>query len=230
MTNGKSIKLWTFATSSRGGIGALGQISKAYGKEMRQRPGEFPVVALGSSSYQHPNRSYGRIKVPTFEFTGSWVEAKLYLELVGESGKDAATATAVATTDLQKNVFQVYGEMATSSRIIGELLKFAKGDFLAGMDAVEVPIGTQVVPIMDTLSVGWTKWEDMRPVEQQYGLVIEGYQPPRRKDLGDLDENEWERDDDGKPRDPWQLGNQLVLAEYKPEKKEAAPKQPPKAA
>ena len=34
-----------------------------------------------------------------------------------------------------------------------------------------------------------------------------------RKDLGDLDESEWEIGDDGRRRDPWQFQNLLIMVD-----------------
>jgi hypothetical protein len=45
------------------------------------------------------------------------------------------------------------------------------------------------------------------------GPIAEGYVPPRRDTLGDLDEDAWETDDRGQPRDPWQLTNQIGMVD-----------------
>jgi hypothetical protein len=71
----KAEQFYTFATSSRGGLGALGELSKDYGQHLRQAPGEWPVVALEGDSYQHRIRSRGRIKFPIFRVVG-WAAAK----------------------------------------------------------------------------------------------------------------------------------------------------------
>ena len=119
-------------------------------------------------------------------------------------------AAPVSTTE-QPNYFELYGEQAAQRPIVGRLLKFNKGDWLAGQEQDDIPSGTKFIVHMDTLSVGWTKWAGDRPERTVSGLVIEGYVAPRRADLGDLDEALWELSDDGRPRDPWVLGNQVVL-------------------
>jgi hypothetical protein len=43
--------LYTFATSSRGGINAIGMLSKEYGKNMRVDPEALPIVELDSDSW-----------------------------------------------------------------------------------------------------------------------------------------------------------------------------------
>jgi hypothetical protein len=117
--------------------------------------------------------------------------------------------TTPATTE--PNLFEAYGNAATANAIEGMLLKFNKGDFIAGKEGEEVPIGTKLVAIMDTLSVGWKQWEDNVPGESRMGLVADGFQPPRRSDLGDTDKSKWETDDEDKKKDPWQFSNQLVM-------------------
>lgn len=52
---------------------------------------------------------------------------------------------------------------------------------------------------------GWVKFEDNAVVDRSHnGRVADGYKPPRRKELPDIDTAGWkEIDSDGKPRDPW---------------------------
>lgn len=109
------------------------------------------------------------------------------------------------------NAFEAYGAQAAQSNLVGQLLKFSKGDWLVGQSNTELKPGTKMVAVMDQLYVGWVKWEDNKPTEQLMGLIIEGYKPMNRKDLGDNDESLWEVDMQGKPRDPWQRTNYLVL-------------------
>ena len=65
--------------------------------------------------------------------------------------------------------------------------------------------------MMDSLTVGWVRWENNAPTEQRMGFVVEGFQPERRNDLGDQDKDRWEVDEKGQPRDPWQFTNYLIL-------------------
>jgi hypothetical protein len=113
----------------------------------------------------------------------------------------------------QKNMFQTYGEAATARAIEGTLLRFSKSDFLAGAssDATEVALGTRFVAVMDSLNIGWLRWDNNAPCEPRMGLIVDGFQPTRRSELGDLDKEMWERDSEGEPRDPWQFTNNLVL-------------------
>jgi len=65
-------RLFTFTTSSQGGIDAVGKLIGIYGKLLRQRPDEFPLIALGVRSYKHRNKAFGKIFAPMFEIVG-WV-------------------------------------------------------------------------------------------------------------------------------------------------------------
>ena len=119
--------------------------------------------------------------------------------------------SALATTE--RNAFEAYSEAASRSRIIGKLLKFSKGEYLAGQDGEEIPEGTQLVVNMDELLVGWQKWSNGKPADSAMGRVADGFKPPKRADLGDNDESLWETDDRGDRRDPWQLTNVAILKE-----------------
>jgi hypothetical protein len=113
--------------------------------------------------------------------------------------------------DLEPSYFESYGQSAANTPIVGRLLKFNKGDWLAGQDEEELERGTQLVAVMDQLFIGWIKWVDSKPEEQRLGKVVEGYRPEKRKELGDTDETLWEVDDQGRARDPWQFTNHLIL-------------------
>ena len=120
------------------------------------------------------------------------------------------------TTDLatnEVNPFLAYGRAANQRTIVGDILKFSKGDWSAGSNDEEIDEGTRFVAVMDELMVGWVKWENNRPVQHEMGRLIDGFRPAKRKDLGDNDETMWERDNRGEPRDPWQLTNYLILKE-----------------
>jgi hypothetical protein len=71
----ESGQLYTYATASRGGLQAIGKLSEAYGRKMTVRPRSFPVVLLGSDEYQHPNKQFGTIKIPTLEIDG-WTDRR----------------------------------------------------------------------------------------------------------------------------------------------------------
>ena len=106
-----------------------------------------------------------------------------------------------------------YGKSASAGRgsIVGKLLRFTKGEWLAGQDDEEIAVGTKVILNPDSLMAGWTRWEANKPAEQDMGPVIEGFQPKLRSALGWDDKTDWEEDTSGQKRDPWQFGNQVLM-------------------
>jgi hypothetical protein len=108
--------------------------------------------------------------------------------------------------------FAQYADAASPQSIEGVLLKFSKGDYLAGENGEEIPLGTEFVADMESLSNGWVLWgPDSKPVERRVGRVAEGFVPPRRTDLSYVNRDEWELDDKGEPRDPWSFESRIVL-------------------
>ncbi|HEX9321797.1 MAG TPA: hypothetical protein VF913_06710, partial [Xanthobacteraceae bacterium] len=102
-----------------------------------------------------------------------------------------------------KNPFEQYADAANSSSIIGQLLKFSKGDWLVGRDNEECS-EKALAAVVAGMVHGWVRWEDNRPAEQNMGLLIEGFVPSDRASLGHNDRALWEANNDGQPRDPWQ--------------------------
>lgn len=128
----------------------------------------------------------------------------------------AAQGSAQGGTQVQNlnlNPFEEYASQVAQSRLVGQLLKFSKGDYLAGQDGEEIPAGRKLVANMDQLALGWIKWVDNKPEQQLMGLLVEGFQAAKRADLGDTDEAVWEIDSQGKARDPWQFSNYLLMKE-----------------
>jgi hypothetical protein len=83
------------------------------------------------------------------------------------------------------------------------LLKFSKQGEFALSDVEMVPAGTRCIAHCDLMEIGWIKWVDGRPSgDSKVGLVADGFIPPRKSDLPDRDETQWEIED-GEPRDPW---------------------------
>jgi hypothetical protein len=86
------------------------------------------------------------------------------------------------------------------------LLKFVKGEYFAGIgnEAVQVPLGTQFLVAMATLTRGWAYWRDGRIVEAQIHRIVEGVPMPRREELSEYQkEQTWPPGPDGRPKDPW---------------------------
>lgn len=126
--------------------------------------------------------------------------------------RPATASLAEQSLGAELNVYEQYGAATAQTGIVGSLLKFNKGDWLAGQEEDELATGTKLVAIMDQLLIGWIRWEDNKPSQQLMGLLIEGHQPPKRATLGDTDHSQWDVDENsGQPRDPWQLTNHLIL-------------------
>ena len=89
-------------------------------------------------------------------------------------------------------------------------LKFAKGEWLSGVDEEEVEAGTEMVVNVAGITCGHIKWEDKVPVDESMTPIIEGMFTPR-EELGDLDRDLWETDDDGKPKDLWTRTTKVPL-------------------
>ncbi len=91
-TPGKNGDLFTFNASSKGAIGAIGKMCTAYGKDMRERPNEYPIIKLGFGSYMHSNKAFGKIKFPEFEIVG-WASKKEFDDVM-KADEPAARAAA----------------------------------------------------------------------------------------------------------------------------------------
>jgi hypothetical protein len=113
----------------------------------------------------------------------------------------------------EKNYFTEYARIAAGGgNIVGMLLKFSKGDWVAGQDNEEMEKGTRLIANMEALLVGWQRWEDARPAEQIMGPLVEGFRPPPRSELSFNDPKEWEQDEStGKPRDPWVYTHLMLM-------------------
>jgi len=111
-----------------------------------------------------------------------------------------------------RNWAEEYGDEAFQSNIVGDLLKFNKGEWLAGQDEEEIPLGTELVAAVHILQSGWMRWEDSKPVEIIMGMRSEGFRPPPRESLGHTDKSQW-GELNGKIIDPWRRTDTLLLAD-----------------
>jgi hypothetical protein len=117
------------------------------------------------------------------------------------------------TQSTVRDPYAAYGDEVAARPFQGDLLRYTKhGEYKAGQDQVKVPEGTKMLAYLPSLKRGYVKWHDSMPVATVMGLVSEGYQPPPREELGDLDEDEWELLND-RPIDPWQVTNHLVMCD-----------------
>lgn len=100
------------------------------------------------------------------------------------------------------------------------ILKFEKGDWYAGQEDEEIPIGTKLAANIMEAEWGWVRWHGGKPVERRMVLVASGQQPATRDALGHADEAMWDRDDQGRPRDPWQKMIEIPVREIEGERRE----------
>jgi hypothetical protein len=117
--------------------------------------------------------------------------------------------------ELALDPFGKYADAVAPRYIIGELLKFSKGDYYAGINNQMVALGTVLTVNMDELMAGWIKWWDGKPVEHVMVRVADYFPPMRRLEFGDNDKKQWETDVNGVPRDPWQFSNYLPMLDEK---------------
>lgn len=100
------------------------------------------------------------------------------------------------------------------------ILRCSKGDWLLGKDKDDVPLGTLFAVNFKGIEWGWVHWEDKQLVERRLGLIEEGYKPEPRRNLGFTDESLWERDDQGRPKDPWQQTIEIPAREIAGQRRE----------
>lgn len=92
--------------------------------------------------------------------------------------------------------------VANEEQAVGgvEFIRFVKTDFFIGDVKVT---GNEYLAHVPLLLRGWVKFGNGGIVERRVGKAADGFVVPKRDELGDLDESQWEKDAGGKPRDPW---------------------------
>jgi hypothetical protein len=95
-----------------------------------------------------------------------------------------------------------------SERIIkGSILKYNDRHYAKGKESEDVEEGTKLVVL--GAAAGWVRWQDGKPIE--YRMREPGRRLPEREELGDLDENQWERGPNSERKDPWQNTRYVYL-------------------
>lgn len=92
-----------------------------------------------------------------------------------------------------------------TSSLVGQRLKFSKGDWLFGPNSSELKSGTKLISIGDTIRAGYIKWVDNRPASTHMTVLADSPMLPKRETLGDTDQAQWEIGMNGTPDDPWKL-------------------------
>ena len=88
-------QIYIYSTGSKGGIGAIAKLCKAYAQEYRQRPNMLPIVEITNDSYMHA--MYGKTYFPVFSIVG-WTpgdnpSTKPAPAVASGKGKNNAAAT-----------------------------------------------------------------------------------------------------------------------------------------
>jgi hypothetical protein len=107
--------------------------------------------------------------------------------------------------------FQAFADAVAPQYILGKLLKFSKGDWLAGENSEPVDQQESFIVGMHALMTGWVRWREFKPVEHAMVSIRSRLLPPRRDVLGHNDPSTWETDDRGDKRDPWQPTSYLPM-------------------
>jgi hypothetical protein len=127
-----------------------------------------------------------------------------------EAQANAARENAVAkagTTALAADSSNPWIEVSAElDKFVGApFVRFSKQGAYEISDTEAIPVSTRCTAHADEIEFGWRKWLDNKIVETRMGRVADRYVPAQRRDLGDTDEKQWEMQDDGSRRDPWQF-------------------------
>jgi hypothetical protein len=122
------------------------------------------------------------------------------------------TATSVVAPDTRPYRDRYLDEVSPAS-VVGRMIKFSKdGTFITTDDDQRVPESAEFIALCDETLIGWVKFNGVgEPPDRVMGLLYDGFVMPPRESLGDLDESQWSEGLDGKPADPWQHHQYLVL-------------------
>src|SRR5262249_27276931 len=119
-------------------------------------------------------------------------------------------STAVAVKDRNSDYLQRYLD-ATPSPAPGRIIGLSKdGKIVFRDDQTQVPDHIYAVLDEETL-VGWIKFNEGEQPDRHMGLIAEGFVPPSRESLGDLDEAAWPEGINGGAEDPWKMQIAIVL-------------------
>jgi hypothetical protein len=108
---------------------------------------------------------------------------------------------------------------AGQASFFGKMMRFRKGDWVRGQDKEQVPDRSRWIAIMSEARHGWITWttvttedgDTKRVPVHVIGKISEGYEPPPRESLGDMDKTQWRIGLNGKLEDPWKKVAYLPL-------------------
>ena len=100
--------------------------------------------------------------------------------------------------------------------MVGRLIKFKDGGYITVDDGKPVPEGSEFIVLADATVVGWIRFRGPgESPDRVMGLPFDGFVPPPRTSLGDLDKARWEIGLDGEPDDLLETPNGNRLAEHR---------------
>jgi hypothetical protein len=93
----------------------------------------------------------------------------------------------------------------------GRLVKFAPktNTYVAIDSGEEIDTSVGYAALCDQLMAGWIRFREGEEPQKIMGVIADGFMPPEREQLGDLDKSEWPDGLDGEKADPWR--EQLLL-------------------
>jgi hypothetical protein len=129
-------------------------------------------------------------------------------------------ATIAANTEMAlpdtRTPIQQYLDLVAPASIVGRMIRFdgKGGRFITPDNDEEVDGSIDFVALCDQTLIGWIKFNgEGNPPDKKMGLLYDHppFIMPPRNSLGDDDQTKWELGLDGKPADPWQHFQYLVL-------------------
>lgn len=115
---------------------------------------------------------------------------------------DGHTALQQQTTELER--FRQAAIRNVKFTLMGQALRFRKGDWILGPEKQKIPDGTRYVAIMNEARDGLIKWNADKTASHIVGKIIDGFEPPPPEKLDCRDETKWPIGLNGQKEDLWQ--------------------------
>ena len=99
------------------------------------------------------------------------------------------TTPAVYQAELER--FRQAAIRNTKPSLMGQVLRFRKGEWLFGSEKQKIEAGTRFIAIMNEARHGWLKWNEDKTASHIVGKIIECFELPPKETLDCRDESEW---------------------------------------